>query len=62
MVLGPTPEVRPLLDQARTFFDERDATALLAHLDSIEAGERAGTPPDAAVDLSPVEDRAARPA
>ena len=62
MVLGPTPEVRPLLDHARTFFDERDATALLARLDSIEAGERAGPPPDAAADLSPMADRAARPA
>jgi len=62
MVLGPTPEVRPLLDQARTFFDERDASALLARLDSIEAGERAGPQPDAAADLSPIADRAARPA
>ena len=62
VVLGPTPEVRPLLDQARTFFDERDATALLARLDSIEAGERAGPQPDAAADLSPMADRAARPA
>jgi hypothetical protein len=62
MVFGPTLEVRPMLDEARAFIDERDATALRARLDAVEAGEgpwRGAAPP---TEPGMTMDRAAWPA
>ena len=62
MVLGPTPEVRPLLDDARSLFDELDAVALRARLDSIENGERAQGSSGPRTRSPETADPAARPA